>query len=531
MDGAYLKLRELELRGRKRIYTDADEITVENIFNVLQEAWIIHEINLQEILYLLEYEKGNQPLVRQKTIRPEVDIKVADNLANQIVEFKLGYNWGNPISFVQKSTKDMSGNAPEKDDDAITQLNEMNDAEAAYAKDQELARFVEITGIGYQMVDVKRDFEGASVFDLHVLHPMYTFVVYKNDLAETPMMGVTYRELESGDRYFTCYTKDTLFEVKNMIVIVNGRPEREWAFRYPDRQNGELNPLGMVPIVEYVRAYDRMGVFERQISDMDALNTEVSDFANAVSQSCQDIWWGNDFEFPKDPQTGEPITPKSGQWVMTRTLGNGKAPLVKALVSNFDYQGTQENIVSKRNAILQKCYVPLQTDPGGGSTANAMSLSSGWAAAEASAAKEEQIIRRSKMQIVALELAAVKAKSYWLDNMAILDLKISDVYAKFTRQKTYDLGTKTNSMVAMIKAGINGRIAMQTVDLFADVAAAWNDSKDTIEKFQESLFVKKEDVEINEKREVSDMTDQTGNSPILDGMNTGANGGDADGNS
>ena len=62
---------------------------------------------------------------------------------------------------------------------------------------------------------------------------------------------------------------------------------------------------------------------------------------------------------------------------------------------------------------------------------------------------------------------------------------------------------------------------MQTVDLFADVAQAWNDSKDTIEKFQDSLFVKKEDVQVNEKREFADLTDQTGNSPILDGMNKG----------
>ena len=521
MTGAYLKLRELELLGRKRIYTDAEVIDETNIFEILDEALIIHEMNLQEILYLLEYEKGNQPLVRKKPIRPEIDIKVSDNIAAQVVEFKLGYNWGNPISYVQKSNKDMSGNTPEMDDDAITQLNEMNDSEAAYAKDQELGRYVEICGIGYQMVDVKRDYDGGSVFDLYVPNPMYTFVVYRNNVAETPMLAVTYRELESGDRYFTCYTKDSVYEIRNLVEITNGYKNRTWGFRGGEGYAGEKNPLGMIPIVEFVRSYDRMGVFERQISDMDALNAEVSDYANAVSQSVQEIWWGNDFEFPKDPQTGELLTPKSGQWVLTKTLANGKSPDIKALASNFDYEGVENNIVEKRNAILQKCYVPLQTDPGGGSTANAMSLSSGWAAAEASAAKEEQIIRRSKMQIVALELAAVKVRSYWLDDMAITNLSISDIYAKFTRQKTYDLGTKTNAMVAMIKSGVNGRIAMQTVDLFADVAQAWNDSKDTIEKFQESLFVKKESVSIDEKRETADLTDQTGNSPILDGMNKG----------
>lgn len=522
MDGAYLRLGELALLGRKRIYTDVDEITRENIFNVLDEAFIIHEVNVQEILYLLEYEKGMQPLRREKIVRPEIDIEVSDNLANQIVEFKLGYNWGNPVSFVQKSNKDLGKNPPDKDDEAITQLNEMNDAEFAYAKFQEMMRFVEISGIGYMMVDVKREYDGASVFDIHVPHPLYTFVVYKNDIAETPMMAVTFRTLENGDRYFTCYTKDTIYEVKNLVSIVNGNKTDKWGFKTDiDGYNGVLNPLGMVPIVEFVRAYDRMGVFERQISDMDALNIEVSDFANSVAQSAQEIWWGNDFEFPKDPNTGKELTPKSGQWVMTRTLANGKSPSVEALRSAVDYKGVQENITNKRNSILQKCYVPLQTDPSGGSTANAMSLSSGWAAAEASASKEEQIIRRPMMMVVALELAAVNVRSYWLPGEPIVDLKVSDVYAKFTRQKTYDLGTKTNSMVAMIKSGIHGRVAMQTVDLFADVAQAWSDSEETIKKFQESIFEKREKVQIDEKRETADLTDQTANSPILDGMNTG----------
>lgn len=519
--GAYTREFELELLGRKRIYTDVDTITPENIFAVLGQAMAIHEINMQEIIYLLEYEKGIQPLVRTKNIRPEVNIEVADNIANQIVEFKLSYNFGNPITYVQRGNKDIAGNDPDSDDNAISQLNEMNDAEAAYAKDQEMARYLEICGIGHQMVDVKRENDNGSAFDLHVPNPLFTFVVYKNDISEQEIMGVTFRQLENGDRYYTCFTPDTVYEVQNLSRIVNGKREDEWSFRSPYiGYVGEKNPLGMIPIVEFVRSYDRMGVFERQIKDMNALNVEVSDFANATAQSCQEIWWGNDFEFPKNPQTGEVISPKSGQWVMTKTLANGKSPLIQALCSTFDYEHVQENIQAKRNAILQKCYVPLQTDPGGGSTGSAMSLSSGWAAAENAAMKEEQIVRRSKQKILALELKAIQERSNWFPGSPVLDLKLSDVFIKFTRQKTYDLGTKTNAMVAMIKSGINGRVAMQTVDLFSDVAQAWADSKETIERFQESLFVKKENVSIDEKRETADLTDQTGNSPILDGMNT-----------
>lgn len=527
--GAYLKEFELELLGRKRIYTDVDRITTENIFQVLEQAMTIHEMNMAEIIYLLQYDKGVQPLVRKKEIRPEVNIEVADNIANQIVEFKLSYNFGNPITYVQRGNRDLGGNNADADDNAISQLNEMNDAEGSYAKDQEMARFLEICGIAYEMVEVKREYTGGSAFDLHVPHPLYSFIIYKNDIAETPIMGVTFRQLQSGDRYYTCYTPERVYEIENMGRIVNGERKVDWAFRSQlEGYAGEINPLGMIPIVEFVRAYDRMGVFERQIGDMDALNVEVSDFANATAQSCQEIWWGNDFEFKKGAD-GKPESPKTGQWIMTKTLANGKTPIIQAVTSTFDFENVQKNIESKRNIILQKCYVPLQTDPSGGSTGSAMSLSSGWTAAENAAMKEEQLVKLSKQKILALELKAISVRSPWLVGKPIVDLKLSDVTIKFTRQKTYDLGTKTNAMVAMIKAGINGRIAMQTVDLFSDVAQAWADSKDTIEKFQESLFVKKEDVSIDEKRETTDLTDQVSNSPILDGMNTGQKtGGDDD---
>ena len=145
MDGAYEK-ENIERLGRRRIYTDVSEITEDNIIQVLQEAVMVHNQNAEAIAYLLRYEKGVQPLKREKKIREDIDIEVVDNLANQITEFKLGYNWGNPITFVQRGNRDLTGNAPKSDDDAISTLNEMNESEAAYAKDQELARFVEIAG-------------------------------------------------------------------------------------------------------------------------------------------------------------------------------------------------------------------------------------------------------------------------------------------------------------------------------------------------------------------------------------------------
>ena len=257
---------------------------------------------------------------------------------------------------------------------------------------------------------------------------------------------------------------------------------------------------------------------------MNALNVEVSDFANAVAQTTQEVFFGTGFTLPQG-EDGKTQAPVGGQWIIAPASPNG-SPMLKAISSTFDYQGVQENIVSKRNVILQKAYVPIQTDPGGGSTGSAMNMSSGWSAAENSACKEEQILRRGKAEIAELELIAIKNTNYIPYDSSLRTLEFSDIKPKFIRNKTYDLATKVNSMVAMIKSGIHGRVAMEQVDLFPDVAQAWADSKKTIEEYQKSL-IKKDTPQPVQKREMSDLSDQTGNSPILDGMKTD-DGGDID---
>lgn len=513
------------LRGRRRIYTDVEEINAKNIFTELSNAVIKHSENQADIKFLLNYEKGVQPLKREKKIREEIDIKVSDNVANQIVEFKLGYNWGNPILYVQRGNKDLN-NSTDTDnsnqDSAVSMLNEMNDSEYSFMKDQELARYVEITGIGFQMVDIKPEYDGLSAFDLITLNPMSTFCIYRNTARQEKVAGVTFRKLEDGTTYYTVFTDTIRFEVKNLNQIVNGERKNKWSFM---QRSGESNPIGKIPIVEFNRAPDRTGCFERQISDMDALNIEVSDFANSVAQKTQEVWWGNDFDLPED-ESGKPNPPVSGQWLMTKTSSGGSNPLLKAISSEFDYSGVQENIVSKRNLILQKCYVPLQSEPGGGSTGSAMSMSSGWSAAEAAACKEAQVVRRGKTEVSALELIAIKKSLDIPEDSPLKRLSISDIKPQFTRNKTYDMATKVNSMVAMIKSGINGRVAMEQVDLFQDVAQAWVDSKDMVEKYQKSIIEKGNSGQQETKREQSDLSDQTENSPILDGMKIDDSGGD-----
>lgn len=261
-----------EFTGRRRIYSDVEKITKENIFEVLEKAMVIHMKNANIMTTLMRYEKGIQPLVRKKIIRKEVNIKVQDNLANQITEFKLGYVWGQPITYVQRGNKDLKKSTDKQNDtqdDAISMLNELNDSEYAFSKDQELGRYVEINGLGYQFVDIKKKYTGSAPFDLATLNPLFTFCIYRNSALQEKLAGVTFRRTEDGTVYYTVFTPDTRYEIKDMREIINGnKPENPWSFM---KRNGEKNPLGMIPIVEFNRATDRTGCFERQISDMNGV--------------------------------------------------------------------------------------------------------------------------------------------------------------------------------------------------------------------------------------------------------------------
>lgn len=170
----------VELFGRSQLFTDKVNIDRNNILEVLDEAFVLHEKNRSEMAYLFNYVKGRQPILqREKQIRPEVNEKIVDNMASEILGFKLGYEFGSPITYVQRARKDIkSGNAlfsfvkklfssdeSKKEDMRVAALNEMMVEECKAAKDLQLAKDVKTCGVGYQLILPKRFVTGVSVFD------------------------------------------------------------------------------------------------------------------------------------------------------------------------------------------------------------------------------------------------------------------------------------------------------------------------------------------------------------------------------
>lgn len=536
-------------KGRLEIFTTESEITPENIIDVLQKALGDHETNVADINELLDYEKGEQPILnRIKQTRKEINHKVVDNLAAEITDFWIGFAWGNPITLIQK------GNRWEDDEEEAKAISLLNECYTATNNDQDtlkLAYYITICGIGYTYIDINTEYEdGESYFTRDVLDPQYAFVVRSSAYPDhRVILGVSYRKDKDNNLFFTAFTKDTRYEISGMKVV-NGKPvpvtndknnTRYWSER---PRSGEPNPLGKIPIIEWIRSYDRMGVFEKQMDEMDNLNILVSDFTNDVDQNTNAIIHTNDVEFPmievekevlKEDGTTEivkemqPRKWKPGEWLNTKTTQDGNKPSIESVTSDYDYSGMLSNILARRNIILQKCHVPITTDKTNGATGVAMDAATGWSDAEAIAAAQELITNGCYIEEVRVVLAAIR-ESVDLEQDSILrDLRACDVKPNVRRSKTYELSIKVNSIATLIKTGFSLEDVVGTIPLFDDPSSVILTSGESVKKYQETIYSQNEKSvtegeeskkDVAADRTMTDLSEQIQNSPNLDGQQT-----------
>lgn len=505
--------------GRIELYTDVKSVTKENIADILRSVIPLHEKNATQIKRLLDFEEGEQPILRKKKYRPDIDCVCVDNIANEISEFKQSYNWGSPITLVMREqTNDQNGQIA----DAVSFLNRCFQSQDYNAKQQKLARFVEITAVGYTYIDINTKYEeGESPFTIDVLHPVCTFVVKSSRyLDRRIMLSVTYFCDATGAKEFTCFTDTERYELNS-------------SYEHKER-SGEKNPLGINPITEWIRSYDRMGCFERQISEMNNLNLLISDFTNDVDQNTQAVWHGNDIDFPtvvvknEDGSTTEQQKkPKSNDWIITQTTQDGKTPFVKPLAVEYDYQGMLNNIMARRNLILQKCNVPSRNNNSGGSTGIAMSDATGWTQADVEATRQDQIKESCKLNEVRIALRAVQKCAGFPQDHPLRKLHHSDVKTSIKRQRTFEMTTKINAYATGVSHGIYYEDMLKAISLFDDPQQVAENSRESTKAYLESLFNGKNQPEggadekaPNADRLEQDKSDQETQSPNMSGSAT-----------
>lgn len=435
------------LTGRKKITSDVEAVTAENVVEVLNKALGTHEGNRADIAYLWDYYRGKQPILeRVKDMRPEICNKVVENRANEIVSFKVGYLMGEPVQYVNRGSDPDAG-------DAINTLNEYVYAENKAAEDKKLADWFTICGTAYRLVLPAREEKAESPFHIYTLDPRTTFVVYYSGLGNRPLMAVRYVQLENLDILYSVYTENAYFEIRDDKIL---KEERQY--------------YGGVPIIEYPANEARLGAFEIVLPLLDAINETASNRLDGIEQFIQALMVFKGVDI--DDENFKKI----------KELGGLKIPSdadVEYLVQELNQTQSQTLKDDLYQTVLTICGMPNRNGSKSTSdTGSAVIMRDGWSAAEARAKDSELMFVRSERQFLKLAL-------HMTEILGGVMLKLSDIGIRFTRRNYENIQEKSQVLTTMLaNPKIHRKLAFEHCGMFADPDLAYTMSE---EQYQEEL--------------------------------------------
>lgn len=456
--------------GRRVIYSDATEITIENVVEEVRKATLVHDGNRNDVQTLYDIYCGKTAILgKEKETRPEINHKICENRAYEIVSFHKGYTFGEAIQYVRRE----NATTDENDDGIAQDINALNgymaDADKS-ACDNEIAEWLYVGGTGYRLTlpNVAWDSDGDEPpFKIYALDPRQTFIVYSNSVDKRPLMGVCVVVRDHNERVFSVYTERSYFEFTEFGTTVVEKP----------------HTLGMIPIIEYPADTPRLGVFEIVKPLLDALNELQSNRLDDIVQ------YVNSFLAILGGQLDDETYKKLNEW-KTLCLPEGvDAKFISPIMSQNDVQTLKDDLYQ---SILTICGVPNRN--GGSSTSDtgsAVIMRDGWQAAEARAKATELVFKRSEKGFLKLVL-------HILRNTVGTQLKLTDIETHFTRRNYENIATKSQVLIAMLNnPKIHPELAFAHCGMFPDPESAYLQSM----AYYEEQMEKWEPVEVDEEAE------------------------------
>lgn len=442
----------MNLFGRTKIYS-AHNVVYLNVVDEVNKALISHFKNVSEEDYLYKYVRGNQPILyRTKEIREEINNKIVENIASEIVSFKNGY-------FLTKPTFYVSRVEDNKQDKKLSKLNNFLYMSGKQDADNELVDWFHTVGLGVLYVESNDDKE--QPFSVYSLDPRNSFVVYSSRAGESPLMGVhivNVSDSEDDAKYiFDVYTKNETFTLSggNAIDENNNKiPNTCAAYEVIEAKN---NVLGEIPIVEYQYNSQRMGAFESVMPLLDAINQVESDRANGVEQFIQSLMVFYNCQLGVDDD-GNPMTPSQIREygaIFLKNVGQDKADL-KILNEQLDQSQSQVFIDNMKNIVYDIAGVPFNSHNMSSDSSNvgAVYLRSGFATADVQARNTEDLFKKSNRIVDRIILKILEIKE-------ILKIKPSTISIQFTRNEMDNPLVKTQAALNLKALGFSPELVLE----------------------------------------------------------------------
>lgn len=418
--------------GRKILYTDVETITADNIVKVVGDCIGNYYYNKTIIEYLWRYYKGDQPILyRLKVQNADITNKIVENHAYEIVQFKVGQTYGEPIQFISRKDDDTINNAVDALNDYLVDANKQE-------KDIKAGEWQSATGTSFKAV---RFANGEIPFQIVAPTPMNTCVIY-NRSTEEPVLAVQELKDEDGRWYKLCYTDSHSCKIQNGVAS-------EW----------KLHAFGSIPIVEFPNNHERISDIELVIGLLDAINNMQSNRMDGIEQFVQ--YWVKFVNCEIDQKTFEEMKMSHALTVKSNNKDNkADVEIMTQELNQSQCQVAKDDLLDNLQAILA---IPnRESQNSGGDTQGAVSLRAGWDFSKTRAKQKDPIIKSAEKRLAIIILNILRVTGN--------DLKISprDFDVQINHSPLDNLYTKTQALSQMLQSGINPRIAVATCGLWGD---------------------------------------------------------------
>lgn len=445
--------------GRKIAYTDAERITDENVVKIIGQCIGVFYGNKSAIRYLWRYYKGDQPvLYRTKVSNEDITNKILENHAYEIVQFKVGQTYGEPVQFISRKDDDAINNAVDELNDFMTDANKQE-------KDIKSGEWQSATGTSFKAIQSKK---GEIPFRITAPSPLNTFVIY-NRSTEEPVLAVQELKDEDGKYYKLAFSETMSFKIVDSNVV-----ERK------------LHTYGGIPIVEYPNNHERISDIELVVSMLDAINNMQSNRMDGIEQFVQSwIKFVNcnvdEEEFAK-MKMNHALVVKS-----TNKENKSDVEIMTQELNQTQCQVAKDDLWDNALSILA---IPTKQSNTGGDTQGAVELRNGWDFSKTRAKLKDPIVKSSEKRLATVVLNTLRVSGN------DLKLSIRDFEVQINHSPQDNMYTKSQTLLQLLQCGIHPIVAIKTVGLWGDAEKTFMLSKPYLDNLWKTI----DDVEEQERK-------------------------------
>lgn len=448
--------------GRKIAYTDVERITVANVVKVIGDCIGVFYGNKTAIRYLWRYYKGDQPvLYRTKISNEDIINKIVENHAYEIVQFKVGQTYGEPVQFISRSDDKNINKAVDELNDFMADANKQE-------KDIKAGEWQSATGTSFKAVQRK---DGDVPFRIVAPSPMNTFVIY-NRSTEEPILSVQELKDEGGQCYKMAFSDNMSFKIVNSKVVET-----------------KLHTFGVIPIVEFPNNHERISDIELVISMLDAINNMQSNRMDGIEQFVQS--WIKFVNCEVDEEQFAKM--KMNRALVVKSINKDNKSDVDVMTQELNQTQCQVSKDDLWDNALSILAIPTKQSNTGGDTQGAVQLRNGWDFSKTRAKLKDPIVKSAEKRLATATLNTLR--------LADCDLKLSirDFDVQINHSPQDNMYTKAQTLLQLLQCGINPLVAIKTVGLWGDAEKTFNMSKPYLENLWKTIDdVKKQEEKAQE---------------------------------